>query len=96
MQVTRRTRQRAERLEARVSHETKALCQKAARLEGRSVTDFLVSSVVEAAKRSIPENEFMDLTGRDRTMFVKTLLRPSPAPNTRLRKAAKRHRQLLG
>ncbi len=50
-------RQRAERLEARVSRETKALCQKAATLEGRSLTDFLVTSVVEAAKRIIRENE---------------------------------------
>lgn len=94
--ATNRRRQRAERLEARVSQETKALCQKAAMLEGRSLTDFLVSSVVEAAKRSIREHEFMELTQRDRTAFVTALLAPAPRPNTRLRKAAERHWRLLG
>jgi uncharacterized protein (DUF1778 family) len=94
--ATEKTRQRAERLEARVSHETKALCQKAATIEGRSLTDFVVSSVVEAAKRSIRENDFMELTQRDRAAFVKALLNPAPAPNNRLRKAEERHRALLG
>jgi len=91
-----KTRKRAERLEARVSPETKALCEKAAKLEGRSLTDFLVTNVVEAAKRSIRENEFIELTQRDRTAFVTALLSAAPAPNARLRKAAERHRQLIG
>ena len=36
-----------ERIEARVNGETKALCQEAANLEGRSLTDFIVASAVE-------------------------------------------------
>ena len=38
------TAAKRERLEARVSPEQKALIERAARLEGRSVTDFLVRS----------------------------------------------------
>jgi uncharacterized protein (DUF1778 family) len=90
-----KTRRRAERLEVRVTSETKDLCQKAASLEGRSLTDFLVSSVVEAAKRSIRENEFLELSLRDRTAFVTALLNPAPAPNARLREAALRHETQL-
>ncbi len=94
--ATPRTRQRGERLEARVSRETKVLFERAAALEGRSLTDFLVTSGVEAAKRTIREKEFLDLTERDRTVFVTALLMSAPEPNARLRKAAEQHRRLLG
>ncbi len=83
---------REERFEARVSREAKALCQRAARLQGRSLTDFVVQSAVDAAKRTIREHEFAELTLRDRMAFVESLLNP-PLPNARLRKAAQRHAQ---
>jgi uncharacterized protein (DUF1778 family) len=86
---------RRERLEARVSPETKALFQEAATLEGRSLTDFVVSSAVESAKRVIRERELMGLSRRDRMAFVDSLLNP-PAPNARLQKAARRYKQVLG
>ena len=96
MQVAKRrtSGRRAARLEARVSRATKALFQKAAEIEGRSVTDFIVHSAVEAAKRTVQENEFMQLTQRDRVAFVEALLN-SPAPNARLQKAAQRHAQIF-
>ena len=96
MQVAKRrtSGRRAARLEARVSRATKALVQKAAEIEGRSVTDFIVHSAVEAAKRTVQENEFMHLTQRDRVAFVEALLN-SPAPNARLQKAAQRHAQIF-
>ncbi len=83
-----------ERLEARVSRETKALCQKAAKIQGSTLTDFVVNSAVEAAKRTVRENEFVELTQRDRVTFVEALLN-APAPNARLRKAAERHARLF-
>jgi len=83
-----------ERLEGRVSRETKALCQKAATIQGRSLTDFVVNSAVEAATRTVQENEFIALTQRDRVAFVEALLN-APAPNTRLQKAAERHAQMF-
>jgi uncharacterized protein (DUF1778 family) len=85
---------RGERLEARVSRETKTLCQKAAAIQGRSLTDFVINSAVEAAKRTVHENQLLKLTQRDRVAFVETLLN-APAPNTRLRKAAERHAQIF-
>jgi uncharacterized protein (DUF1778 family) len=85
---------RTERLEARVSRETKALCQKAAALQGSSLTDFIVNSAVEAAKQTMRAHEFVELTRRDRIAFAEALLNP-PAPNSRLRKAVARHTQML-
>ena len=83
------------RLEARVSLETKALCQKAAEIQGSTLTEFVVNCAVEAARRTVRENEFVELTLRDRIAFVEALLN-APAPNARLQKAAQRHAQTFG
>ena len=87
--------QKIERLEARVSAEAKKLCQRAAIIQGRTLTDFLVSSAVEAATRTLREHELIELTLRDRVAFVEALLNP-PAPNPRLRTAMHRHDRLVG
>jgi|SRR5580658_1764728 uncharacterized protein (DUF1778 family) len=87
-------RTRSERLEARVSPETKALCQKAAEIQGTTLTDFLVNSALEAAKQTLRENEFVELTRRDRIAFVEALL-TAAAPNARLQRAAARHAQMF-
>lgn len=80
-----------ERLEARVSPEQKALIERAARLEGRSVTDFLVRSAQQEAERVIREHEVMVLSPRDSVAFVQALLDPPP-PNEALRAAFRRYR----
>jgi uncharacterized protein (DUF1778 family) len=84
-----------ERLEARVSAETKALCQEAATIQGQSLTDFIVGSAVESARRVLREKELIELTQRDRIAFVDSLLNP-PLPNQRLREAARRYEQVFG
>ncbi len=83
------------RLEVRVSAEAKALCQKAARLQGRTLTDFVAQSALEAAQRTLREQELLNLSQRDRTTLVNALLDP-PEPNAALRKAARRYRQTFG
>lgn len=85
---------RDERLEARVTHETKVLCQRAAEIQGTTLTEFVVKCAVEEAKRTVRESEFAELTQRDRIAFVEALLN-APAPNTRLQKAAARHAQMF-
>lgn len=82
---------RSERLEARISPEQKALIQKAADLEGRTMTDFIIDSAQAAARRIIAEYDTMRLAMRDREVFVNALLQP-PAPSQRLRRAAKRYK----
>ena len=83
------------RLEARVPRATKALWEQAAAVQGRKVTEFVVTSAVEAAQRVLRENQLSQLTHRDRIAFVEALIHP-PAPSQRLRKAAARHAQVLG
>ncbi|HEY2921727.1 MAG TPA: DUF1778 domain-containing protein [Candidatus Binatia bacterium] len=83
------------RLEARVTEEQKELFAKAAILLGRSLSDFVVTSVCETAARTVREHELMTLSARDREIFVSALLNP-PAPGARLRKAARRYKERVG
>lgn len=87
--------QKTARLEARVSVDEKKLFQHAAALQGRSLTDFLVSCAHDAAKRTVQEHETMELSARDRKAFVSALLKP-PAPGRRLKKAARRYKDAMG
>ena len=90
-----KARTRNERLEARVSREQKALFQRAAELQGRTLTDFVVSSVHEAALRAIEDSRLIRLNADESRAFAEALLNP-PEPSERLRKAARRYLDTVG
>jgi uncharacterized protein (DUF1778 family) len=52
---------RSERVVARVSPDQKRLFQRAAALQGRTLTDFLIASAHDAAQRTIREREVIVL-----------------------------------
>jgi uncharacterized protein (DUF1778 family) len=83
--------QKKERLEARIPSNMKKLIQKAADLEGRTLTDFIISSSVNAARTVIREQTTLELTARDQTLFAEALLNP-PEPQKSLRVAAAKYR----
>lgn len=85
---------KAARLEARISPETKALLQKAADLEGRTLTDFVVASVQAAAYRVIEQHQTLKLSIEDSEAFVDAMLNP-PKPNDALKAAALRYKQAM-
>ncbi len=82
------------RLEARIAPEIKALWQKAADLEGRTLTDFVIASVQAAACRVIEQHQTLKLSVEDSEAFVNALLNP-PKPNDTLKAAALRHQQVM-
>ncbi len=88
-------RKRAERVEARVTPEQKRLFERAAALEGRSLTDFLLASAQTAAAEAISRHELLKLTPEDQRVFVNALLNP-PAPTKALKAAAARYRASQG
>lgn len=90
-----RGRARAERLEARVTAEQKSLIERAAALQGRSLTDFVLTSVQDAARRAIEEHSQLALSVRDSEAFVDALLKPKPV-NDRLRDTVRRYRERAG
>jgi uncharacterized protein (DUF1778 family) len=85
-------RVREERLGFRVDEPTKALIEHAARLEHRKLTDFCMTALTEAARRTIAAHETLVFSERDRAVFFDALVNP-PAPNERLRRAFAEHKR---
>lgn len=83
---------RSARLEARLSSDQKALLQRAATLSGRTLSEFVIASAQEAARRVLAEHESLRLSREEQSAFVQALLDPVE-PNARLRRAAKAYRQ---
>ena len=95
MSATAPQRARGERLEARITPGQKALIQRAAELEGRSVTDFVVASAQEAARRTVAAHDTIVLGAADSRAFVDALLDPPPV-NARMKDSARRYREITG
>jgi uncharacterized protein (DUF1778 family) len=83
------------RLEARLPNEVHALLKRAAEIEGRSLTDFVVSAAREAACRTIEQTEIIRLSAEGQRQIADAILNP-PAPTAALIKAFRRHRELFG
>jgi uncharacterized protein (DUF1778 family) len=88
-------RQKAERLETRLTAEQKELLQRAASLQGRSLTDFVIESAQAAALRTVREYEVLRLNARDSEAFVAALL-DTREPGERLKAAYERYKQRTG
>ncbi len=82
------------RLEARISTELHAMLKRAAEIQGRTLTDFVVSAVQEAAERAIEQGEVVRLSPADSERFAQALLSP-PDPWPALERAFGRRRKLL-
>jgi len=88
-------RRKRSRLEARISTEEKELIKRAADLQGCSLTEFVVRSAQEAARKAVKEHQMMYLTVRDTEAFAKALLKP-PAPSKKIKRAAARYKTRMG
>jgi len=82
------------RLEARISQDLHGLLKHAADLQGRTMTDFIVTAVQEAAIAAIEQSEIIRLNQENQQRFVSALMKPS-SPNQVLKKAFKRRQKLI-
>lgn len=82
------------RLEARISTDLHSLLKRAAELQGRTMTDFVVSAVQDAAQRAIEQSDVMRLSLADQECFAQALLSP-PQPAPALKRAFARRSKLL-
>lgn len=82
------------RLEARISTDLHALLKRAAELQGRTMTDFVVAAVQDAARRAIDQTDVIRMALADQECFAQALLTP-PAPTPALERAFARRRKLL-
>lgn len=85
---------RSARLEARIAPEALAVVKRAAEIQGRSVSDFVVAAAQEAAHRTIEETHLIRLSVEDQQRFVDLLLNP-PAPSPALKRAKEAHDRLI-
>jgi len=86
---------RTSRLEARIDSEQKALIERAAALQGCSLSNFVIASAREAAIKTIKEHEVIRLVEPDREAFVAALMNP-PKPTRKMREAARRYKKEAG
>lgn len=84
------------RINFRLSSELKQTIEDAAAQVGQSVSDFAISTLVQAARQVLNEQQVTRLSERDRKVFVAMLDVESSKPNEALTKAAKRYKKQVG
>lgn len=83
------------RLEARISSQVHSTIRRAAEIQGRTVTDFVVQAALEAATKTLEESQIIRLSIEGQMAFAEALLNP-PEPNAALKKAFDKHAELIG
>lgn len=86
---------KTQRLEARVSAHQKALIERAAAISGRSISEFVVGSLQEAAEEAIRNHHVIKLSIDDTIALMEALDNPPPA-NAELRRLAEEYREFFG
>lgn len=69
---------RSARIEARITPEGLAIVKRAAEIQGRSLSDFVVAAAQEAAYQTIERVEIIRLSVEDQRLFAEALLNPPP------------------
>jgi uncharacterized protein (DUF1778 family) len=85
---------RTARIEARIAPDALAVVKRAAELQGRSLSDFIVAAAQAEAHRTIEETQIIRLSIEDQRAFAAAVLGP-PLPNAALRRAAAAYRMLV-
>jgi uncharacterized protein (DUF1778 family) len=83
------------RLEARLPVHVHAMLKRAAEIEGRTLTDFVIAASSEAARQTIEATEIVRLSIEDQRLFAESILNP-PEPTDALRRAFEKRRELFG
>ena len=86
---------RTERIEARISPDALEVVKRAAEIQGRSVSEFIVDAAEQVAQKTIEETTIIRLSVEDQRQIMEALLNP-PEPNEALRRALEARRRLFG
>ncbi|MCW3611261.1 type II toxin-antitoxin system TacA family antitoxin [Burkholderia cenocepacia] len=82
------------RFEARIETDVHAAIRRAAEIQGRTMSDFVVSAAREAAQRAIADAEVIRLSVAESERFAHAILTPVE-PVEALKRAIDLHDQLL-
>lgn len=83
------------RFQARLSARQKQILEMAAAIEGRTLSEFVLTHAQEAAQRTIREQLMLSLSERDSSAFISALLSPW-RPSQELRIEIQHMRDLFG
>lgn len=85
---------RSARLEARISQDLHLIVKRAAEVQGRTMTDFVIHALQSAASQAIEQSDQVRMTLADQEAFAKALISP-PKPNAALNRAFAKANKLL-
>ena len=85
---------RTARVEARIAPESLAVVRRAAELQGRSISDFLVAAALKDAHKTIEDAQIIRLSVDDQQRFADMLLNP-PALAPAMQRALKARKRLI-
>ena len=88
------TSTRTARVEARIAPESLAVVRRAAELQGRSISDFLVAAALKDAHKTIEDAQIIRLSVDDQHRFAEMLLQP-PALAPAMQRALKARKRLI-
>jgi uncharacterized protein (DUF1778 family) len=92
MSASSKTKTKINRIDLRVSSEQKELLERAASLQGLSLSAYLLSHGLKAAKAELETYQKLVLSDRDRELFLSLVTNP-PKPNQSLKDAMKKFQQ---
>ena len=72
---------RTARIEARIAPEALAVVRRAAEIQGRSISDFVVAAAQDAARKAVAELEVIRLSREAQEQFISLLMNPPPVAN---------------
>jgi uncharacterized protein (DUF1778 family) len=79
---------------ARIAPEALAAVKRAAEIQGRRVSDFVVSAAQEAARRTIEDAQIIRLSVKDQRAFAESILDPPPLTPA-MKHAIERYRKVI-
>ncbi len=88
------TTQTKSRLEARVEPQIYELLKRAAEIEGRTLTDFVVAAASSAARETIESIEVLQLSKLQQEFIAEMIASPS-AVAPAMKRATERHKNLI-
>ncbi|NBW79110.1 MAG: DUF1778 domain-containing protein [Betaproteobacteria bacterium] len=82
------------RLEARITQDLHMTVKRAAEIQGRTMTDFVIHALQMAATSAIAQSELVHLSVKDQQAFANALIAPNK-PNAALKRAFTKAQKLL-
>lgn len=85
---------RTQRIEARISPAALSIVRRAAEIQGRSISDFVVAAAQEVAERTVEKTQMIQVALADYDRIMDVLSKP-PKITPAWKRAVKAHRRLI-